>query len=436
MLTKARLRKGRCPGALAPMPAKDGLLIRLRISGGVVSAGALRRLAQAGRDYGNGLFDLSSRGNLQLRGASDACLPFLLAILGDLGLLDVDAAAEAVRNVLISPLAGLGAPIDIRAIGKALETRLIADSTLHQLPGKFGFLIDDGGALSLAHAPADVRFDYNSGQNAFAVSIGGAAREAACIGACGPDEIVAIAARIAQAFLRLRRSMREPPRRMRDLVQDLGIEAIAEAAGLCPTPSPKREIPDEPCPIGMLDIGRENYCFGVGAPFGRFTANMLDAAAHAAMMFGDGDIRLTPWRALILARVGADSDEELRRHFGEGNFIIDRDDARLAVAACGGAPACERGATPTHEDALALAPLARSLQKTGVALHVSGCDKKCARQAPAPYTLIGNAGRYDLCVDGAAFDAPFAEGLTLAAARDLLEAIAKAKQHDMEPENA
>ncbi|MGH6797440.1 MAG: precorrin-3B synthase, partial [Roseiarcus sp.] len=104
-----------------------------------------------------------------------------------------------------------------------------------------------------------------------------------------------------------------------------------------------------------------------------------------------------------------------------------RGDARLAVAACGGASTCEHGTTDTRSDALALIPFARSLCMTGIALHVSGCAKGCARQAAAPFTLVAHEGRYDLVVDGTAIDAGMtdAKPLDLAAVRETLEAMAR-----------
>ena len=89
----------------------------------------------------------------------------------------------------------------------------------------------------------------------------------------------------------------------------------------------------------------------------------------------------------------------LRAYFAAQGFIVDPKDARLAIAACGGASTCERGTTDTRSDALALMSFARRLRKTGVALHVSGCAKGCARQAATPFTLVAHAGRYDLAVD-------------------------------------
>jgi precorrin-3B synthase len=423
MLTRADLRKGRCPGALSPMLARDGLLVRLRISGGRLNAKAVRRIARASRDYGNGLCDLTSRSNLQLRGVSEGSLPHLIETLG--GLIDEDAGAEAVRNVLISPLAGTGSAIDVAAIGKALEAALVGAKDLHRLPGKFGFLIDDGGPLSLADEPADVRFVYCEAQSEFSISIGGDADEAISLGVCAANGVVEISLALARAFLTVGASMPERPRRMVELIAACGPAAVARAAGLSLSIAPARKRPgfEAPSPIGLKAIGATT-CFGAGAPLGRLRAEMLDAAADGAESFATGDIRMSPWRALLFPCVDPERKDDLRRHFAAANFIVDREDPRLAVAACGGASACERATTFVHDDALVLAPIARCLKSAGVALHVSGCAKGCARPRASPFTLVADAGLYDLVVDGASFDPSVAQKLTLAAAQEMLQAMA------------
>jgi precorrin-3B synthase len=426
MTRETVLRKGWCPGARRPMQAKDGLLVRLRISGGGVSAATLRGLAQAGRAHGNGLFDLSARANLQMRGVRGESLPLLIETLDVLGVIDENAAAEAVRNVLVSPLAGLDGRIDAPRAAKALDATLAANKDLHALPGKFGFLIDDGSGLSLGPVPADIRFDWIGGEQAFAIGIGGNANEAIFLGLCGGDDIPDIASRLARAFLRLGSQMAEPPRRMRDLMESCGPAAIAALAGLRPGPPRQSGAIEEPCPVGLLRFN-ERYCFGVGAAFGRLDANMFDAAARGAEIFSTGEIRLTPWRALILPFVQPKQAGAMRAYFTAHRFIVDHEDARLAIAACGGASTCERGITDTRSDALALMFFARRVRKTGVALHVSGCAKGCARQAATPFTLIAHAGRYELVVDATARDAGTndAKRLDLAAAREKLETMAR-----------
>jgi precorrin-3B synthase len=426
MTSATVLRKGLCPGARRPMQAKDGLLVRLRISGGVVSAATLRGLAQAGRDHGSGLFDLSARANLQMRGVRNKSLPLLIETLDGFGLLDENAAAEAVRNVLVSPLAGLDGRDDVSSAARALEATLATNKDLHALPAKFGFLIDDGSALSLGTVPADVRFDWTGGIEPFAIGIGGHANEAIFLGRCGGDDIPGIAVRIARAFLRLGSQIAEPPRRMRGLMESCGAGAIAGLAELHPGPPRKSGAIEEPCPIGLLRF-TEGCCFGVGAAFGRLDATMLDAAARGAEIFGTGEVRLTPWRALILPRVQEQQAGAIRAYFAAHGFIVDSEDARLAIAACGGASTCERGTTDTRADALALMLFARRFRKTGVALHVSGCAKGCARQAATPFTLIAHEGLYDIAVDVTAIDAGTndAKHLDMTGARETLETIAR-----------
>ncbi|VTZ27640.1 Precorrin-3B synthase [Methylocella tundrae] len=422
MLIRTELRRGWCPGALSPMLAKDGFLLRFRISGGIVGAATMRAIANASRSCGNRLIDLSARGNLQLRGVSQATLAALTERLSELGLIDEDPAAEAIRNVMVSPLAGLGAAIDVGPIGKALEAALVAAVDLHRLPGKFGFLIDDGGALSLEDEPADIRFAYRNAHDDFAISIGGVSSDAVSLGFCAPNRVVATALDLARSFLKLGDALSEPPRRMMDLISQCGSAVIAESAGLTPTPARQQGRIEAPSPIGLISFD-DSFCFGAGAPFGRLTADMLDAAAQAAETYAAAEIRLTPWRALLLPHVDASANDALRRHFTAANFIVAPDDARLRLAACGGAPACERATTQTREDALALAAIARRFNGASIALHVSGCQKGCARPRPTPVTLVGRGGLYDLIINGTPYDPSAAQNLTLTAARDMLETM-------------
>src|SRR5580704_15537510 len=161
----APMIKGWCPGALRPMQSGDGLIVRLRISGGIVGVELARQIASWSRCWGNCQIDLTGRGNLQLRGLSERHLADLHDALAEWDLLPATAAGEAVCNVVSTPLAGLdpGAVLDVRSIVRALEHRLATDTTLHELPAKFGFAIDDGGSFGLAGVPADIRFEARLG---------------------------------------------------------------------------------------------------------------------------------------------------------------------------------------------------------------------------------------------------------------------------------
>ncbi len=375
------------------MESGDGLIVRLRITGGALSPGLAKALAQCAEACGNGLLDLSSRGNLQLRGVSEAKLAELQARLDGLGLLDADPEAEAVRNILASPLAGSdpSALLDIRPQVQALDERLRSDRSLHRLPGKFLFLIDDGGRLPLPYETADIAFIATAGEERrfFAIHLGGVPA-----GICGIDEICEAAARLAHAFLQLRR---EDDRRMADLIRRVGAEPIACAAGLVAMPKDAANgRHDLPRVLGFHALG-SRAALGIGIPFGRLDAKRLRMSRRRGR---------SCWRraaAFAVARHfphrAADRPETAER-MREAGFILDDDAPIRAVAACSGRPACLHGETASQADGAHLASLARGLAASGIALHVSGCAKGCAHPAKAPVTLIGRDGAYDLVLDG------------------------------------
>src|ERR1700677_991207 len=107
MSAPAALRKGWCPGALAPMQTGDGLLVRIRVPSGRLDLDRLAAIADCAGLFGNGIIEISSRANLQWRGVGEAALPALQRRLDELGLLDADAAGEGVRNIVASPISDM-----------------------------------------------------------------------------------------------------------------------------------------------------------------------------------------------------------------------------------------------------------------------------------------------------------------------------------------
>ena len=133
-----------CPGILDLHEARDGHVARVRLPGGYVTASGLHALGELARRYGDGRVDLTSRGNVQLRGVR----------AGDAGALSRQAAADGLlpspahdraRNIVAGPLAGLAGHAELRSLVEALDRGLLADPALAALPGRFLFSVDDGG---------------------------------------------------------------------------------------------------------------------------------------------------------------------------------------------------------------------------------------------------------------------------------------------------
>ncbi|MGI5208859.1 hypothetical protein ACQEU6_45745 [Spirillospora sp. CA-108201] len=142
-MPNVRARADACPGALRTHDAADGPLARVRVPGGAVSAAQLAVLGAAARELGRDVIELTSRGNLQVRGVRDPAA--LAARLAAAGLLP-SATHERVRNIVASPLGGRG-PRGVLAtdpLVTALDEALRARPELARLPGRFLFALDDG----------------------------------------------------------------------------------------------------------------------------------------------------------------------------------------------------------------------------------------------------------------------------------------------------
>jgi precorrin-3B synthase len=395
-------RRGWCPGALRPMETGDGLLARVRARRGRLSLDQADVLAEAALRCGNGAIGLSARANLHLRGLSQETLPDLHARLEAAGLIDADPEVERLRNVVSSPLDDIDpeALFDLGPSVAALESRLGNDGRLRRLPPKFSFVIDAKGRLPLGDVDADIRFDAGAGIR-FSVTLAG---ENALAAECAPRETGDVVARLGLAFLSLAGDGEATPRRMRALVEREGAEAIFAKAALRPRPCERSR--QRPASSEILGTHAYNGKFVIGAAsaFGEIEAARLKTFIECARVAGASDLRLTPWRALLITGLDPRGAEALVETIAKLNFIVDAGDPRLRIEACAGAPACMHAHRGVREDATRWAPM---LPKgDGVIVHVSGCAKGCARPAATAMTLTATTNGYDLIPGGRAGDPP------------------------------
>lgn len=169
--------------------------------------------------------------------------------------------------------------------------------------------------------------------------------------------------------------------------------------------------------------GTADGAFALAPPFAQLDAAMLGQLARLAERWAT-TLRVTPWRAILLARVP--SAAPVAEAAGP-DWITDAADPRLRIVACVGAPGCSSATVPARADAarlaladpsfalaFGLATRASAQGRGGLPLvHVSGCAKGCAHPGPAALTFTGRNGRYDVRRDGRAQDEPHAAGLLL-----------------------
>lgn len=364
--------KGWCPGALRPMQSGDGLVVRVRPFGGRLDAAQAAGLAHLAERHGNGLIDVTSRANLQIRGVSESSHRLLLDRLAELTLLDPDADTESRRNILVTPFWRDGD--ETQALAAELE-EVLADS-MFELPTKFGFAIDDGKSRVLAGNSADVRIERDAAGGLMVRADGARAGRSVARG-----EAVATALAVARWFVAS--GVRAGRGRM----------ATHLAAGAKLPEALRGEA--EPAPI-MAAARPGLYPQGamVGVAFGQMphtTLNQLSGYGHA--------LRMTPWRMVL--------SEGKRMMPSASGLITKAFDPALRVIACSGAPRCREAHADTRALAAALAPNIGAAAR----LHVSGCAKGCAHSGAAAITLVATGAGFDLVRGGSTRDEPILRGL-------------------------
>lgn len=382
------LRRGACPTLAAPMETGDGLLVRLRPAGGALTVAQLKALASAAASCGNGILEITARGNLQVRGLRPDSVGTLA--------LAIDAAGIVVPPgpaIELSPLHGIDSAElgDAAALEAQLRSTLAGKLQSADIAPKLAILVDGRGVFCLDHLSADIRIVALAGHD-WLVAAGGTARVAWHVFSGGIDGAVTAVGHVLDILIATGRHSR---------ARDIDIETLHAAFPEAPQSisfSPSRT----PVP-GILALPDGRAVLGLRPRFGQMRADAL--RAFLADLADDIEIRLAPDRQLFLTGLAAAEAETLAVRAGSCGFSADPVDPSANIAACAGAGACASGFYDTRKLAARIIDTAPDLLDGSLTVHLSGCAKGCAHPQAA-LTLAGRGNAYALSMNGKAGDPP------------------------------
>ncbi|WP_338526367.1 precorrin-3B synthase [Pseudomonas batumici] len=432
------IRPSACPGLLRIVPALDGGICRIKLAGGVISADQARAVARAAARYAGGVIEATNRANLQIRGIGEQHAALIGELL-DAGLGPTTAAGDDVRNLMLSPSAGIDRQllIDTRPLAEQILATLQTHARFHELSAKFAVQLDGGEALAMLEHPHDLWLS--------ALLLGDQAYLAFGLAGCPANDLPLAAVPLAKghalvvAVLELFLDLARPEQtRMRHLLAEVStaefLRQLAQRLGFEPVAVPSWQRSAAP---GLLHIGTYpqrqpgRVYIGAVAPLGRLDASMLDGVARLASEFGDARLRLTPWQSLLLPDIRVEDAATVTAHLQDLGLLCDAAYGLAQLIACTGSAGCGKGLADTKADARTLA---LHLQGRPQGVHLSGCARSCAAAHVAPATLLAvSPGHYDLYFRDAThpgFGRPHARNLTIEAAGVLLAARSRSNTDD------
>jgi ferredoxin-nitrite reductase len=413
-------------------PAQDSFMLRLRISGGRLTAHQMRGLADLAEGRGSGRADLTTRANMQIREFQPRDIVHVLNSVQSLGLISRGTGADNVRNITASPVTGIDPHelLDVGPIADGLHHYILNSRSLYELPRKFNVAFDNGGSISVLADTNDIGFQavrVGEGQTVpagvyFRVLLCGITGHKQFAGETDllvlPRQAVAVAVAMIRVFIDNGDRTDRKKARLKYLVDRWGVEKfITQTENRLGFPllrcsahecEPRNPI-NRAAHIGVHPQRKADLNYiGVSVPVGRLPVDQMRAVADVAEEFGTGEIRLTVWQNLLIPNVHANRVREAVERLRIAGLDCDAGPFLRGTVACTGNRGCRYAATDTKTHAIELAKFLNSRFQIvqPVNLHVTGCPHSCAQHYIGDIGLLGTkvmgAEGYQVVIGGGA----------------------------------
>jgi sulfite reductase (ferredoxin) len=417
---------------------KDGTyMVRIRTAGGVLTPRQLRGIATVAQRHGADFIHITTRQEFQIH---DVALEDVTRVMRELlafGLATRGGGGNTVRNIMVSPDAGVGLDevFDPTPYALALTSRLIAEPDSWLLPRKFKIAFSNSAADTAYAQFNDVGFvaTVQEGVKGFKVYVAGGMGTKPEVAHLLHDfipaeDVYAVTTAVKRLFDQHGNRKNKHAARLRFLWNSLGesrfrglyAEELGRVREQNPAPLAIHELPQANASVGLAPL--QNHSTEFSRWKQRFVSEQRQEGLYSVLLPAFvGNLKNTDALALADFLEGFGNHDVVRATFGQnlrlrnipgaylGNvYAVVRAFDELTSAprllansiACAGADTCKLGICLSKG---ALKAIARKLTESPLdldqidefKLNLSGCPNTCGQHTLADLGFYGNVGRKD-----------------------------------------
>jgi ferredoxin-nitrite reductase len=416
-------------------PVEESFMCRLRFAAGQITSHQLAGVADLAERFGHPVMQLTTRGNLQLRGIGARSALDVLMGLTELGILNRGTGGDGVRNIRANPTAGFDRRelLDVSALARGAQYRILADRALQALPRKFALAFDGGGSLGAQPESCDLGFRAVRLESHpqlpegiyFRLLLGGAtshgrtARDAGVLVA--PERALDTMEAVLQLYAEHGDRTNRRRARLLYLLESWGLERFMleletrlGPPALPRWPLERCQLPEPPDPFAHIGFHNQkprgkSYA-GIVLPLGQLSLAQARGLARLAAEHGSGELRLTPAQNLLIPGLADTQLHRVKDALSALGLGWSASAFRAGLIACTGSAGCQFAAGDVKRRA---EELVRHLEglfnlEEPLTIHVSGCHHSCAEHTLADIGLLalrpepgaGDAECYQLFLGG------------------------------------
>jgi len=384
---------------------------RIKVVGGVLSAGQWRALGDAARLLTpSAPLHLTTRQDIEFHDLPTALVPFMQTSLAEAGLTAVGAGGDTPRNVTVCPCSGMARDsVDLVPLACEIRRTFAEIKGIFSLPRKFKVSLSCGPACGEPYVN-DVALvaTRRRGRWGFAVIAGGSLGSKPATGIVVRDWLAArhalpFVVACVEVFAAHGDREHRNRARLRHVRERVGDEAFRVLVG----EAFERVLTERDWPDVTLSSAVETFPAAM-----RLTFPNGDVTAQAAEALGDlaerEDLRVRITNHHEVAVFGP-ADEVLQDAVGASDVLARAAERQAHVVACPGTRWCKRALADTNGLADGIRRRLGADSSPATTICISGCPNGCAHSRVARVGLVGGvSGRgderheaYDLFVGGA-----------------------------------